>query len=81
MDSNGQMYAAMPEVRTAIEKMFSDKTEKVLDSADAPADSIDLSGNVASILAKRNRRFRRAFYAERRAGKSEGDALALAEQS
>jgi hypothetical protein len=78
MDSNGQMYAAMPEVRTAIEKMFADKAEKVLDSADAPEDSIDLSGNVATILAKRNRRFRRAYYAERRSGKSEAEALALA---
>ena len=79
MDSNGQMYATMPEVRQAIEKLFTDKMEKVLDTEEAPAESIDLSGSVAVILARKNRRFRRAFYAERRAGKSEAEALALAE--
>jgi len=79
MDSEGRFYAAHPEVREALEAMLLDKSEKVRDSKEAPAEVIEVSGIMASRLAERNRAFRRVYFAERRRGASEELAFAAAE--
>lgn len=77
MNSNGDLYVPQA-MKDSMEKTLRERVSGVGEEGLPKDADLAVSAEMVPGLAGLNRRQRRTFYAERRAGKDEGEALDLA---
>lgn len=80
MNGNGDLYATKS-LRDALDEKLREAVQPMPVEGLAAPDGMEVSEGALKMLAGMNRRARRAFYAERKRGVEEGEALSVAQDT